>query len=177
MRSEKGFTLIEMITVVAILGVIMGVMSMTVGMIPKVSGKSNDQAVALRQVQNAGYWISRDAQRAQNIYDDVLPPDFLTFTWTEWDYEDVNGESILHMGTYVLEDMPGGAKKLVRRHWTDDLLDEQLLISEYIDYNPGDGVSTEVISYDSPILKVRITATFGEVTVSREYEASRRPTF
>ena len=177
-RSEKGFTLIEMITVTAILGAIMGVMSMTIGMIPKISEQSNDQAIALRQVQNAGYWISRDTQRAQHVHKDVTAPDFLIFTWTEWDYG--GSSNIYHLVTYMLQDMPNGAKKFMRRHQDSEGVDEQILIAEYIYYDPaGDPVnSTKVIDYQSPILTVRITALFGEAEmVSRDYEASRRPTF
>ena len=176
--DQKGFTLVEMITVVAILGAIMGVMAMTIGIIPKVSGESNDQAIALRQVQNAGYWISRDAQRAQNIHTDVTAPDFLILTWTEWDYSG-EASSTFHAVTYTLEDMPGGVKKLMRRHQDHEGADEQILIAEYIYYDPGGDPdnSTKVIDYQTPTLTVRITATSGEVRVSREYEASRRPTF
>ncbi len=81
-RNQKGFTLIEVLVVVGILGAIMGVMAMTVVTIMIISPKSNDWVIALRQVQNAGYWISRDAQRAQNIDDDVTAPNFLILTWT-----------------------------------------------------------------------------------------------
>lgn len=174
--NEKGFTLIEMITVVAILGAIMGVMAMTVGITPEVSSESNDQAIALRQVQNSGYWISRDAQMAQYIHVDVTAPDFLVLTWTEWDYS--GGENIYHSITYTLEDMPEGVKKLMRRHQDSGGTDGQILIAEYIYYAPGAEKTTEVIGYADPTLEVRITATFGEAEkVSRDYEASRRPTF
>ncbi len=179
-RNQKGFTLIEVLVVVGILGAIMGVMAMTVMTIMIVSPKSNDQVIALRQVQNAGYWISRDAQRAQNIDDDVTAPNFLILTWTEWDFGANPVSATYHAVTYTLEDMPGGAKKLMRRHQDNEGTDEQILIAEYIYYDPGGdpGNSTTVIDYQSPTLTVRITATFGEAEkVSSVYEASRRPTF
>jgi len=179
-RGEKGFTLIEVLVVVGILGAIMGVMAMTVGIMPKVSGESNDQAIALRQVQNAGYWITRDAQRAQNIDDDVTAPNFLILTWTEWDFGVNPVSATYHAVTYTLEDMPGDAKKLMRRHQDNEGTDEQILIAEYIYYDPGGDPdnSTGVIDYQSPTLAVRITATFGEAEkVSSVYKASRRPTF
>lgn len=174
--DEKGFSLIEVLVVVAILGAIMGVMAMTINTIPKVSGESNDRALALRQVQNAGYWISRDTQMAQSVIaDNLTSPKFLIFKWTEWD---IGGtESIYHAVTYNLEDMPGGMKKLMRNHQDSLMPEEEILIAEYIYYNPGDAETTEVIDYQNPALEVRITAIYGDATISRDYEASRRPTF
>jgi len=172
MRGEKGFTLIEVLVVVGILGAIMGVMAMTVMTIMIVSPKSNDHVIALRQVQNAGYWISRDTQMAQNIHTNLTAPEFLILTWTDWDLS--GGGNIYHSVTYTLEDMPDGVKKLMRRHQDSEGEDEQILIAEYIYYDPGGDPdnSTKIIDYQNPTLTVRMTATSGEVTVIREYEAS-----
>ena len=175
--NQRGFTLIELLVVIGIMGAISGVMSMTVIMIMKVAPESNNQAVVLSQVQNAGYWISRDVQRAQNIDIDVTDPNFLILTWTDWDYS--GGESSTwHVVTYSLEE-PDTVKKLMRRYQDNVGTDEQILIAQDIYYDPvGDPTgSTQIIAYDSPTLTLRITATSSGKTATRVYEASRRPTF
>ena len=88
-ENERGFTLIELLVAIAILSAIVGVTSMTIITTMRVSSDSNDWVVALRQVQNAGYWISRDAQMAQTVTTDE-PGIFLTLSWADWggnDYE------------------------------------------------------------------------------------------
>ena len=178
-RNEKGFTLIEVITVVAILGAIMGVMAMTVVTIMRVSPQNNDHAIALSQVQNAGYWIARDAQMAEGIYYYLIPPSFLYLTWTEWTFDGGEGSPTYHTIIYKLEMMSGNTKKLMREHWQNETLQGRILIAEYIYYNPffDPGNSTKVINYQNDILTLKITATSGEVMATKEYQASRRPTF
>ncbi len=171
MRGEKGFTLIEVITIVAILGAIMGVVSMTIIMVMKISPQNNDWAVALRQVQNAGYWISRDVMMAQSV--NVTTLEFLTL---EWVILDDDGNSANCTVTYQFEDMSDGMKRLIRQKQVGDEPEEQILIAENIYYDPdGDpSNSTKVIDYESPTLTVKMTATCGETTVSRQYETTQR---
>jgi prepilin-type N-terminal cleavage/methylation domain-containing protein len=67
LRQQKGFTLIEMLVVVAILGIIMVPMAMAVQMIYSNFNIARDDSIALRQVENAGYWITNDIRRAKTI--------------------------------------------------------------------------------------------------------------
>ena len=108
-NNEKGFTLIELLITVGILGAIMGVMAMTVMMFLRVGPESNDRAIALRQVQNAGYWITRDVTTAGTIVVDTDPatPEFMTLTIP---VSTTDNNTVI----YDLEDMTGGFKKLVR---------------------------------------------------------------
>ena len=172
-RSEKGFTLLEMLIVVGILGVIMGVMTMSVAMIMKVSPQNNDWTIALRRVQNAGYWISRDVQMAQTIDPNPTAPNFLILTLPVMD---IDTQTIINKTfIYKLEDMNGGMKKLTR---TDQDTGQQITIAEYIYYAPDTDPqnSTMVINYDaqSRVLTVRITASSGTKRASRNYEAAQR---
>ena len=84
-RSENGFTLIELLVVIPILAVIMGVMSMTIIMMMKVGTQNNDHALALSQVQNTGYWITRDVMNGQIISPQPEPGIFLRIEWNDWD--------------------------------------------------------------------------------------------
>ena len=92
--TEKGFTLIELLVSLAILGAIMGVMSAAVIIIMKTSSQNNEWNVNLRQVQNAGYWISKDALMAQEV--DTNKPDvFLSLSWSDWNGNSYNVDYVL----------------------------------------------------------------------------------
>jgi len=94
-RHQKGFTLIEVLVALAILSAIIGPASMAVITIMRTSSQNSEWNVNLRQVQNAGYWISKDALMAQ-VVDTDKPGVFLSLSWSEW-----NGDS--YIVDYVLE--------------------------------------------------------------------------
>ena len=64
--NQKGFTLIEVLIAVAITGLIVGAASGAGAHVIQ-SKRTTAQMVALRQVQTAGYWVSRDALCAQSV--------------------------------------------------------------------------------------------------------------
>ena len=66
-RGERGFTLIEVIVSVAIMSAIVAGVSMTTITFLTHHQRSTSQNVVLTQVQNAGYWISRDVQVAETV--------------------------------------------------------------------------------------------------------------
>lgn len=97
MRGKpRGFTLVEVIVAVAICALIAGAASPALFQIMTGTERNNNRVTAVRQVQQAGTWISRDAIRARNLtvpVDDGFP---LTLSWGElWPQE---GEAGL---TYV----------------------------------------------------------------------------
>jgi prepilin-type N-terminal cleavage/methylation domain-containing protein len=162
--SERGFTLVELLVGIGIAVLVVGAASATVITMTRLSPSSADWAVSLRQVQNAGYFISRDIQMSQG---DIIVgdgnPAFLTVT------QPTDPDTSITV-IYEFEDMPGGLKRLMRN------VDGQPgLIAEYIYYDPeGDpDHSTRVISDQNPIT-LQITAGLGEATVTREYEAMQR---
>ena len=83
--ARPGFTLIEVLVTVGILGAIMGVLSMTVISIMIITPRTNDWAIALRQVQNAGYWVSRDVLMAQTVTPQPASGVLLTLEWDDSD--------------------------------------------------------------------------------------------
>jgi len=129
---------------------------------------------AVRQVQNAGYWISRDALMAESTDNVTTPPDFLILNWTEWDYDE---DSIYHRVTYSFEDMPSGLKKLKRTHEINGEVSAQTLVAEYIYYNPDNPDNTTKASYESSVLTVQIAAAIGEANEIKEYRVWHRPNF
>jgi prepilin-type N-terminal cleavage/methylation domain-containing protein len=169
LRSEKGFTLIEMLIVLGIMGAIGGAMTVTTATIAKITPQNNDQVVILRQVQNAGYWITRDVQMAQAVNSNPASG-ILELTTKEY----IAGSYVDSIVTYHLEDMDGGLKKLMR---TSE--DSTILVAEDIYYNPDGDLenSTKILDYDSQThaLSFRISAKSGDVLMfKREYTAIQR---
>jgi len=177
-RDQRGFTLIELLVTTAIVALMVGAAAMATFQGINITQRSNDHMTAIRQVQNAGYWISRDALMAEQVIvdDDPATVDFLTLLWSEWD-EDKHSHPINHSVTYYFEDIAGGITKLKRIHWSSAGADEQTLVAEYIYYNPNDPDDTTKVSFQSPVLTMQIAAYFGEAEETKEYTVQRRSNF
>jgi len=65
-KGEKGLTLLELIIAIAITSLITGGVATIVYQIYTVSARSSNHMVAVRQVQEAGYWLSTYAYTSQN---------------------------------------------------------------------------------------------------------------
>jgi len=173
--GEKGFTYIELIVALAILALIGSATAAATFQVLRVTERNNDHMTVVRQVQNAGYWLSRDAQMAQSVSaDNLTPPGFLVLNWTEWDYVD---EPIYHSVTYFFESLTDGVGKLKRSHWSSAGANEQTLVAEYIYFNPDDPDDTTKASYQDSVLSVQLTSLFGKTSETREYRINRRPNF
>jgi prepilin-type N-terminal cleavage/methylation domain-containing protein len=158
--TEKGFTLIELLVGIAIAVFVVGAASMTVITMMRLSPQSNNWAIALRQVQNTGYWISRDVQMS----DTVTPGTGDTFLTLRVPYES-EGEILPKEIDYLFGDI-SGERWLIRTDSTGG----QTAIAQYI---------SEPIQYeydpDTRTLTFTITATSGNVPpVTRKYEAVQR---
>ena len=188
--SERGFTLVELLVVIAIMSLITLGATMTTFQIINVTRRSNDHVAAVRQVQNAGYWISRDALMAENavVGDDpeTETVEFLILTWTEWDYDDTE-DSEYHEVIYSFQDPPSGIGKLLWREHTTSMKDDDEweeiesqtnLVAEYVYYNPIlDPDDTTKADYANPVLTTQITASLGEASETKEYRVKHRPDF
>ena len=127
-KNQRGFSLAEMVIVLAIIGSVMAGATMSIVQVINGSSSSSDHMIAVRQVQNVGYWVSRDVQMAQVVapapYTDGFP---LTLTWTD---RYGNG----HQVVYSLVDMPDELAKLQRQHTCVALsLDVTSTVAEFID--------------------------------------------
>ncbi len=171
--GEKGFTLIELLIAITIMVLASGAAGAAIFQILRNIERNNDRITVVRQLQNAGYWISRDTQMAQSVITDNLTlPDFLVLNWTEQDDID---DPIYHSATYVLEDLADGIGKLKRIHWSSAGTNEQTLIAEYIYYDPTDVNNTSTANYQAPILTIQLTAVFEEAWETKEYKIEHRP--
>ena len=171
-QSERGFTLIEVLVVVAIVALIVSGAAMATFQVINVTKRSNDHMTVTRQVQNAGYWISHDALMAEyvTVGDNPETGAFLTLNWTEWSYDEYEA-SIYHTAVYTFHDLSGGIGKLQRNHWIDAVVSEQTLVAEYIDL-----ANTEAED-NGFVLTLQITASLGEAEEIREYRVKYRPDF
>jgi len=175
-RSEKGFTVIELVIACAIAAVLGSVGTMSVFQTMRSIGASESHLVAVRQLQNAGNWIGRDVQTAENVVIDNLEyPNFLVLTWTEQDY--TGDDTVYHAVTYFFEGLTEGIGVLKRNHSCSAGTDDNLLVARSLYYDPGDPGSTSSTSYQDSVLTVTLRAIFGDVTETRLYSYVPRPDF
>jgi len=170
-KNQKGFTLIELIVVIAITGLIISAITVTIFQLFSISARSDSHMLAVRQVQNAGYWISHDTQMAQSVETDGGTTGFpLKLTWSnEWD-------SNTYEVVYNLVEADG---KLKRSYKVNDDDPSEMLVAEYIDtdntnceFNDTDGDGNK----DTLFLKVTATVSGRhEATETRVYEVIPRP--
>jgi len=146
---------------------------MTTFQVIRATAQNDSHITALQQVQNAGFWVSRDTQMADNVTADNLSgTNFLFLSWTEVDDGD---NTIDHSVTYFFDELSGGIGKLKRNHSSSVGLNKETLVAQYISYDPVDPVNTSNISYSSPSLTVKLVAIFDDASETREYQVSCRP--
>jgi prepilin-type N-terminal cleavage/methylation domain-containing protein len=116
--TQKGFTLIEILVALAISGAILGVASAAVITVMKTSSQNDEWNVNLRQVQNAGHWITRDALMAQVIHDNTSGV-FLDLSWSDWDNNPYNVQYVLD-GNTLTRSLNGGPALLIAQYIVPD---------------------------------------------------------
>ena len=174
LKSQRGFTLIEVLIAVAIGGAIAGAGSMATRQVITQTNRNNNHEIAVRQVQIAGRWVTLDTRMAQTVVTDEdadgLP---LTLTWQ--DFAGTNEYQVV----YSLEEVEG-VLKLKREHYTNRAdnpdPDATTYVARYIDAG-----QTSCDFENPPMLTFTVTATVGggsqqEVSETRIYEIVHRAT-
>ena len=154
-RREKGFTLIEVIIALVIMVFIIGVGAMTTMSLLMNCQRSSDQNIVLNQVQNVGYWISRDVQMAKTVTLDEPGGFPLTLVIPVGTNPD-NDYSI----SYFFDD--NNLKRQVNGS-------PEMSIAGYIDVE-----DTTFCPVGSNTYRLTIKASEGEAVVERTYEISQR---
>lgn len=151
----------EVLVGVAIMSIIVLVMGMTVTTIVTNSRGTTERSVVLREVQNAGYLISRDVQMADDITLDDGTSGFPLILDIPVDTDENNNYSV----NYSLD-----GDQIIRQVYdpSDTLIGERA-VAEYIDV----GATTfTALSFDT--YELTIKASNGEAAAERSYQIKRR---
>jgi len=167
-KNQRGFTLIELLVALVITGLISTGITMTTFQVVRMNESISNHMIAITQVENAGYWITRDAKIAQSIVTDT---EALTLAWVGWEYQ---SDGNTYVNTYKVSYTHAGSD--LWRHQEVTTYDSsghlvgtapsQMLVAKYTAITP---------LMVGNKLTVPITASFGEIEEERTYEITPRP--
>jgi prepilin-type N-terminal cleavage/methylation domain-containing protein len=178
-KDQRGFTLIEILMVLVLIGIITGGITAAISQVLTINTRASNHMIAVRQVQQAGKEVSKDALQAQPNKIDNNPSggNFLVLNWTD-------SEGLENMVVYTIDD-----DKLKRSHTVNGTAQTTAptVIAQYIDPAQtscccdcnGDGDCDASCNCTTKVLIFTVTATVGsgsyEAIETRVYEIEPRP--
>lgn len=123
--NQGGFTLIELLVVCAIAGIIASAVTTAICQTFSGSARNTSHMTAVKQVENAIHWLSRDVQMSQTVQPSGGSGFPLSLTWTEWDNK-------VNQVTYSLV-----GSKLQRSHSIDGEAVAGMIVAQYINSDPA----------------------------------------
>jgi prepilin-type N-terminal cleavage/methylation domain-containing protein len=171
-KSQRGFTLIELIIAITVAGLITAGITYATMQILTINSRASNRMIAVRQVQQAGKEVSKDALQAQTVNATGTHGFPLILTWDEWGTNQTN--TVVY--DYDPTDMPGGLKKLRRTHTINGTEQETALpiVAEYIDPDQTT-CSPPGVLQSGDVLTFNVTAVVGTQSETRVYEIEPRP--
>jgi len=153
--------MIEVLVVIAITAVIIGPLARATTTLLKNSEQAIEQNAVLPQVQNAGYWISRDVQMARTVT--LGEPGVFLRLDIPVDTDENND--------YRIDYFFDGNK--LKRQFYDSLgtLISETFIADYID---TDNTTFSALDLDAGLYKLTIRASRDGTGVTRSYEVEQR---
>jgi type II secretory pathway pseudopilin PulG len=152
-HGQKGLMLLELLVVIAITTIIGGGISMTIFQMLDVNARTTTRMTAVKQVENAIQWLSRDAQMAQVVsapaQTNGLP---LTLSWVDWDGTN-------YQVNYQLVSS-GATKQLQRQYLVSDannvaISNQTTIPAQFI----NSGATSTNVQYANGVLSYKITST------------------
>jgi type II secretory pathway pseudopilin PulG len=179
-KNQMGFTLGELMLAFVISGVITGGVTMTMFQVFEGNIRASNHMTAVRQVQNAGYWVSHDAQMAQNV--EVGAGSLFTLSWIGWEYDCGHPQHYTGIDTYDVWYTYDGASDKIWRHQkiTTNKYDDDghhvagPIVSESSSFIAEHVTTTPAVAMNGNRLSVTITASVGEAEEERTYEIRPR---
>jgi prepilin-type N-terminal cleavage/methylation domain-containing protein len=147
--SQRGFTLIELVVAVVIMGFIGTAVTTTTFQIMKQSVRNRDFTSANQLTMNAIHWISRDAEMSQAVTTGGATGFPLTLSWVDW-------SNARYQVVYSIAD-----GNLKRSYSVNGGQPVETFLAESIN-TISDNTSCELAT--NKVLTLQITATVGEGT-------------
>jgi prepilin-type N-terminal cleavage/methylation domain-containing protein len=169
-KNQRGFTLIEILIVLAISGFVTGTTTMTIFQVLDGNVRTNNHMDAISRVQDAGYQVSTDVEMSQTVVRTADGDGFpLTLTWTDWENNDQ------YQVIYSITN-----NKLQRQYYKNGNLIGTPYVFEYIlNTDPDTGELKTYCTLIDDTLSCTLTAIVGsgsqKQTETRVYEVIPRP--
>ena len=157
-KKQKGYSLIEMVIGVALAGILStGITTFAVQTVTEGS-RSNNRMQAMMQVENAGYWVSRDVQMSENLTLGQNAGFPLQLIWRDVD------QNVYQVSFNMT------AGQITRRLIKNEEDPVQILIAESI--NPASSLTN--LTYTGGLLTFNVTSTCRDTDVTRSYKIKKR---
>jgi prepilin-type N-terminal cleavage/methylation domain-containing protein len=158
-RKQNGFTLIEIVLALALTGILgLGIAAFTVQTFTGTKRSSAHTEIIL-QLENTGYWVSRDVQMSQNVTTGTDAGFPLQLNW-------IDENDDMFQVTFSLTD-----DQIMRSLVKNDETPLSTLIAQAIDPAP----ELTNCSYTDGLLTLNLTARLGSWSTNRTYLVKIRP--
>lgn len=168
-RDQRGLTLVELLIAIVLAGIVTSGITITIGHMFTWSTRTNNHMTAVRQVQTAGYWVSRDALQAQRwtiSEPGSSDPVNSGFPFTlEWEWEGRETKV-----TYSIS----GENRLLRTVEITGEAEVSSYVAQHIDPD-GTSIGESLSTEGRKVLKLEVTATVAEQSETRVYDVTPRP--
>jgi len=178
-RNQRGFSLAELMMALGISGIITGGITMTMFQVVEGNIWTSNHMTVVRQVQDAGFWVSHDAQMAQNVAMGVPSGSLFTLSWVGWEYPSGSNTGI---DTYEVWYTYDGASDRLRRDQriTTNIYNAQgdpvgsPVVNQSLSFIARCITTEPTVAMNGDELSVTITASLGEAEEEGTYRIRPR---
>jgi len=164
-KDQRGFSMMELLMVIALTGIITAAITTAFFQVFDMSTRTANHMIAVTQVQQAGKLVSEDIMEAQNVIAGGGSGFPLTLNWTDW------GTNNTHGVIYSLDVM---SRILWRSHYVNLVLDSTTKVAEQIGLDGTDCAPLGLLP-PGATLNFTVTATVGDESETRVYQIRPRP--